>query len=247
MEITKEQLNFLQIFDHCKDKSGKLTDKRQRKLTGTVVRFTQLSGSLKTFKEIDVSGQEGLEDFECIYSTQKFIELVRSSNTIQISKDGISFGTRSKYNFESLDITYPDLVEFLNLKTLPPDEVFTLKDLGMSYFCRDFTGSERFDYVALQSNHFASSDHKSVACITPTSNNFSYEKDEEGDEITKIFIPSAIVSLYEKYGLKEIEINSYSSKGFWSFSLDGCLCIVPIQTCPLPNIVSGGLSQAYNY
>ena len=101
--------------------------------------------------------------------------------------------------------------------------------------------------MAFQSNHFASSDHKSVACITPTSNNFSYEVDNDGDEITKIFIPSTIISLFEKYALKEIEINSYSSKGFWSFNLDGCLCIVPIQTCPLPNIVNGSLSQAYNH
>lgn len=247
MNITKEQLSFLSIFEHIKDKTGKLSDKIHISLKDGIVRFTQLSGGLKAIKEIDVSDQRGLEDFEFLYETQNFIQLVKSSDKVNISKDGISFGGKSKYNFESLDITYPDIVDFLDLKNSKPEEEFEVKDLEMAYFCSDFCGEDKFAFVALQSDNFASSDYQSVACISASSNKFDYEKDDDGDEKSKIFIPIKILSLFSKYRLSSIQVKTFNEKGFWTFELDGTLCIVPIETCLLPNIVKGTLSSSYNH
>lgn len=239
MKVTKANLDFLDIFAHLIDSSTERGECFYLNVKDGVAQFCQPGEDHIVMTKLPlVEGKES--KFSVVYPTDKFRKLVseaKPADKLEITNQGISFGTKENYGLESLKLVMQG-VDFYEKSLQGTKETVTLTDLALLSKAKTYaSGDEGFNVVAYQAGYFVSTDEHTT-CIVETKNKSERE----------FFIDKKILALFEKSKLTSVDIDFFDEKGLYTFVIKGVRVIVGYrQDVMIPYLVDEESRAIYNF
>jgi len=238
MIFTKQELDFLKIFEKCAVRESFF----QIKAIKEKVYFSQYSDIVKLVTVLEnKTGQE----FEFALKTSQFcsmLNVTREDEAISIDDGCVKFGNDSMYQFEIQEFSLLENPETYLQILGETKDTFQLKNLDFISSIKNFISPvEQFSTVALQNNHFVAS-NEIVLGVVNTENKVAHDN---------LFFPaifSDIVSVISDTEVSVSLLQQDTASQFFGIKIQDTFVFLPNRNdYKLPYVFKADIMALYNH